>query len=83
MKKDEIIRLRVTAAQKARWKENAEKVGDSLSGFVTTAAQLRCAEIEHGSATRIKTNDVKIPEPVQLSDGVTLGQKKSYGPDPK
>jgi hypothetical protein len=93
MPKDEIIRLRCSRAQKERLNKAAGGPG-ALSAFVLDAALHRAAELEHGSATRLKTNDIQLhpreperqaePRGIALSDGLTLSQsKRTFEPDPK
>jgi uncharacterized protein (DUF1778 family) len=90
MPKDDLLRIRCSAADKTRFKAAAESAGESLSEFVIQAAKLRAAQLEHGSATRLPkapVKDVIVPEPldaqgIRLSGGVTLG-KRSFRPDPK
>lgn len=91
MARDEVIRLRCTAAEKERLKLAAEQAGESLSGFILFAAKLFASEHEHGSVTRanpklpIKNGPQlppKQPDSVQLSGGLTIG-KRSFTPDPK
>jgi len=87
VKKDDLIRVRCSTAQKERLKAVAGE--GKLSEFMLEAALLAAAQHEHGSATRtssrpkLSTNDVQIPEPVKLSDGTRLGGKKTYDADPK
>jgi len=84
MPKDEIIRVRCTAAQKERL--NAVAGRGKLSEFVLEAALYRAAEAEHSSATRdpkVRGGEAFPSVPVRLSDGTMLGGKRTFKPDPK
>lgn len=91
MSKDDLLRIRCSAADKERLKKAASSAGESLSEFVLQAAKLRASQQEHGSATRsakpkIPVKEVHVPpvqsEGVVLSDGMNLS-KRSFSPDPK
>lgn len=90
MPKDDLLRIRCSAAEKERLKVAAESAGETLSEFVLGAAKLRASQQEHGSATRpskrpptpAEQREPLDAQGVQLSDGVTLG-KRSFSPDPK